>query len=65
MSSSSRSAELRPTTEFGAFMKKHGAESVVIVDARNPDFEVEPGDRGLRCVICKSTLTQCVKIILK
>ena len=44
-SSKPRKAGVATDSEFEAFMYTFGAENIVVVDARNPDFEQEPGDR--------------------
>ena len=40
-----RKAGVATDDEMDAFLKKHGLENIVVVDSRNPDFTVEPGDQ--------------------
>ena len=42
--SADRKAGVASDQELEGFLAKFGAENVVVVDARNPNFEVEPGD---------------------
>ena len=40
----SRKAGVASNEEMRAFLARHDGEKVTVVDARNPDFSMEPGD---------------------
>ena len=42
----SRKAGVASNEEMRAFLARHAGEKVTVVDARNPDFSMEPGDEA-------------------
>ena len=44
MSTSARKAGVATDAEFAGWIDRNGIEDVVVVDARNTNFEIEPGD---------------------